>query len=617
MSKSSVQKLAEALRRARCEGDVVQALSPYRFKDTEVVPGGHWVLQASTGRRQSGAHYTPSALASAVVEKTLGPLVSDCATSNDLLGLRICDPAMGSGIFLTQTCEFISKHLLAAWRRENGAHRIEDESKTIRDARRAIAEHCLFGVDRNATAVRLARLGLSLLTDAVDEPLRGLSERLIAGDALVGLGMDDAARTPNEPEDRAREEHRLLSERGLLAITDPVHWPVAFRDVFARKAPGFDAFVGNPPWVAYAGRAAQPLDQRLAEYYKDTNPAFGRYRSLQGLFVWRAASLLRRGGRLGFVLPTSVADLDGYGPTRRAHDALCAVDAELLDFGDGAFADVFQPSMALTSTRRNEERRDAFAMTTWSLARNDLDTVAARLLARLSAAPTVDARLFGERGFQTTGNDLAHLRRLSAACAPYTQPLREGSDIGEYLARPPTLFAHPEPLVGRFRDAAEWRRVRLLIRQTARYPLAALSDGLPFRNSILAAFSDERWSEFALLCYLNCTLIRWFHYFCHRDARQGMPQLKIGHLRRLPDLPAADETTRRDLDSLGRVIGPRNEGLLPIDRRLIDELVFDAHGLDTAERKCVLHWASRTPPPKPRDALAGHRGAASTSVRAR
>ena len=124
----------------------------------------------------------------------------------------------------------------------------------------------------------------------------------------------------------------------------PFDWRDAFPAVLRQEPAGFDAIVGNPPWVSYAGRAAQPLDDDLFDLYQRSSPAFFGYRNLQGLFVHRAATLLRPGGRLGLVVPTSMCDLGGYEPSRRAHDELCEVDGELPDFGD-RFEDVFHLSV--------------------------------------------------------------------------------------------------------------------------------------------------------------------------------------------------------------------------------------------------------------------------------
>ncbi|WP_438016564.1 N-6 DNA methylase [Sorangium sp. So ce315] len=401
-----------------------------------------------------------------------------------------------------------------------------------------------------------------------------------------------AARDPADP--RAALSRRIAEERRFL------HWELAFPGVFDRPEPGFDAVIGNPPWVAYVGRAAQPIAPEVFNLHLRRNPAFHGYRSLHGLFVHRAASLLRPGGRLGLVIPTSVSDLDGYGPTRRAHDALCAVDHDLPSFGSDAFEGVFQPCMGLLSTRVGPaSRRAAAAGAAWPLARSDLDLVSRRLLERLSALAPLPAALFGERGFQTSAEDAERIRRADVPVPPYTCPIREGTDVGELIARAPRHHVDRAAVKGRFRKDEDWKAVRLLIRQTARYPIAALSDGLPFRNSILAGFCDATWSEYALLCYLNSSPVRWWHYTRHRDAREGMPQVKIAHLRAIPAPPPGRADLIAALDALGRELGPANAGLPVAARRHLDAVVATMLEMTEEERRCVAAWAAATPLPRP------------------
>ncbi|WP_437796335.1 Eco57I restriction-modification methylase domain-containing protein [Sorangium sp. So ce693] len=400
-----------------------------------------------------------------------------------------------------------------------------------------------------------------------------------------------AAREPADP--RAALSRRIAEERRFL------HWELAFPGAFDRPEPGFDAVIGNPPWVAYVGRAAQPIAPEVFHLHLRRNPAFHGYRSLHGLFVHRAASLLRPGGRLGLVIPTSVSDLDGYGPTRRAHDALCAVDSDLPSFGSDAFDGVFQPCMGLLSTRLAPAAPRTAAIASWPLARSDLDVVSRRLLERLGALPPLPAALFGERGFQTTAEDAERIRRADTPEPPYSCPIREGADVGELIARAPRHHVDRAGVKGRFRKDEDWKAVRLLIRQTARYPIAALSDGLPFRNSILAGFSDATWSEFALLCYLNSSPVRWWHYTRHRDAREGMPQVKIAHLRAIPAPPPAGAALIAALDALGRELGPANAGLPADARRHLDGTVASMLEMTEEERGCVARWAAATPLPRP------------------
>ncbi|HTM43807.1 MAG TPA: TaqI-like C-terminal specificity domain-containing protein, partial [Polyangiaceae bacterium] len=168
----------------------------------------------------------------------------------------------------------------------------------------------------------------------------------------------------------------------------------------------------------------------------------------------------------------------------------------------------------------------------------------------------------------------------------------------EFVAHPPTLFASKDHLGGRLRSAAQWQQVRLLIRQTARFPIAAPADGTPFRNSVLAGFSSAQFSEFFLLCYLNSDVIRWYHFMSKRDARQGMPQLKIGHLRHLP--APAHSAAIADLDALGKALVEQGRAPDKAERTRLNKLASAALRLSADEQRLVSRWAQENPPPKSR-----------------
>ena len=575
LSKHAAYALGPALAAASTPEHVESALSGLLDPREPARAAGRYVLAASSTRRSTGAHYTPRRLCSELCERALGPLLAalPAPRSESLLALRVCDPAMGAGAFLVAAAQKLATALLDAWQAEGGPASALRES----EARRLVVTRVLRGVDLSERAVSIARLSLSSFAgdDTLIETLRS---SLRQGDAVLG-GTEPAHMPPP-----------VLALRAF-------YWRAAFADIFLRDNPGFDAVLGNPPWVAYVGRAAQPLPESLADYHAATNPAFKRYRTLHGLFVQRSAVLLREGGRLGLVLPTSVADLDGYAPTRAAHDALCGVDAQLPDWENGAFDGVFQPCMALLSTRRPE--RGALPTGIWPLQNDALGPVERRLLERVERLERLPRELFGERGFQTTEDDQAHLVRAAAGRTPYAVALREGADVGEFRALPPQLFADPAPLGTRLKPAEDWRAVKLLIRQTARFPMAALSDGSAFRNSVLAGFESPTFPATLLLALLNSSLIRWLHYARQRDARQGMPQLKVGHLRALP-APPPSSAALGALEQLGRRLGRANTGVGADDRACLDELVGDAYELGADERALVSSWAARHPPPASR-----------------
>jgi len=116
------------------------------------------------------------------------------------------------------------------------------------------------------------------------------------------------------------------------------HWPLVFPEVFLdqrredarhpRPAAGFDAVIGNPPWEMVRGdsgeddvRTARKAEaRRLIDFvrqsgiYRVDSPA---HANLYQLFVERALQLVRRGGRIGLVLPSGLVSDAGTAPLRR------------------------------------------------------------------------------------------------------------------------------------------------------------------------------------------------------------------------------------------------------------------------------------------------------------
>ena len=148
------------------------------------------VLQPSDERRKSGSHYTPRSLTEPIVHKALEPILKqfgDHPTSQQLLDLKVCDLAMGSGAFLVETCRQLGDELVRAWHYHKALPKIPPDEDEILHARRLIAQRCLYGVDRNPMAVDLAKLSLWLATLAKDHPFTFLDHTLRHGDSLVGL----------------------------------------------------------------------------------------------------------------------------------------------------------------------------------------------------------------------------------------------------------------------------------------------------------------------------------------------------------------------------------------------------------------------------------------------
>jgi hypothetical protein len=89
----------------------------------------------------------------------------------------------------------------------------------------------------------------------------------------------------------------------------PLHWEVVFRDVFDRARPGFDVFVGNPP---FAGKntIAEGSPDGVLDWYKQLHPESHGNSDLVAHFFRRCFHLLRPGGTLGLIATNTIAQGD-------------------------------------------------------------------------------------------------------------------------------------------------------------------------------------------------------------------------------------------------------------------------------------------------------------------
>lgn len=246
-----------------CQGDIQlrDRIKPYvHLLRTDpwgyplVYPAGAFIVTNGSNRRETGTHYTPKSLTETIVTETLTPMVYIGAVEGapretwklkspfELLDLKICDPAMGSGAFLVQACRWLADRLVEAWSltEESGktvsvdgdvleipdAKEIlpRDTDARIVIARRLIAERCLYGVDLNPLAVELAKLSIWLITLAKDRPFGFLDHNLRCGDSLLGIHrMDQLTQLSMSP--ATQGQLRLFGKD----IKQAVHEAIALR----------------------------------------------------------------------------------------------------------------------------------------------------------------------------------------------------------------------------------------------------------------------------------------------------------------------------------------------------------------------------------------------------
>jgi hypothetical protein len=426
----------------------------------QIYRANSFMVTGGPERRQTGTHYTPKSLTEQIVAETLEPVVYvgpaegkprdawKLRSAADLLDLKICDMAMGSGAFLVQVCRWLAERVVEAWEEaerqgaaisaygeviDKAAGRdllSPDREERLSFARRLVAERCVYGVDINPMAVELAKLSLWLVTLAKGRPFGFLDHNLRSGDSLLGItnleqlenfhldplrgknlhhtlfdprhdiqgavtsalelrerlratairdiedvramsrldeeakallrrpelaadllvgsviataGMPDRAlderlvvladqvtgamatsASPTRLEQEARKLLDLECPERLLPRR-PFHWAIEFPEVFTQGRCGFDAIVGNPPFL---GGKQMPtvLGPRYCMTLKALVTMSTGAADLIAYFFRRAFSLLRTSGHFGLIATKSIAET----ATRKVGlDQICAEGGEI------------------------------------------------------------------------------------------------------------------------------------------------------------------------------------------------------------------------------------------------------------------------------------------------
>ena len=239
-----------------------------RLLERELVQkeGGIDVQLNVFARKGSGSYYTPDALVSLIIKETVGPLVEE-RSAEQILNLKICDPAMGSGHFLTSLVDYLSDRVIEAMaavdvsplaaliedmretimaNAEKGGWRIDAERLDDRHiVRRMVLKRCVYGVDKNPMAVELAKVSLWLHTFTAGAPLSFLDHHLRCGDSLFGGWVNktmDAAdplflRGPISEAARTAEAMQSIEELTDAEIEETDRSAMLFADMQAGTQP--------------------------------------------------------------------------------------------------------------------------------------------------------------------------------------------------------------------------------------------------------------------------------------------------------------------------------------------------------------------------------------------
>jgi len=325
------------------------------------------VAEPKSRRKKEGAFYTPSFITRYIIEQALGGVLRDRferlrqkqreaargtartaladptvyaldtlkkpertalvefweGWQDQLAGIRLLDPACGSGAFLIQAFDQLYAEYLAS----NDRLKELGVNRPLFDLDKRILQDNLYGVDLNDEAVEICRLSLWIKTAHRGKPLTSLDQTIRVGNSIVA----DPAVDPKAFDWQAR-------------------FPEVFRDG------GFDVVVANPPYVR------QELLQPIKPYLET---AYRTYHGMADLYVYfceLGLRLLKPGGRLSFIVTNKWMKASYGEPLRRFFGEHAWIES-VVDFGHAKQifedADVF-PSI-LVARRPTDEPKPVTA----------------------------------------------------------------------------------------------------------------------------------------------------------------------------------------------------------------------------------------------------------------
>jgi len=260
---------------------------------------------------------TPKLVVRKIVRDTLRPLCEG-KTFDELLQLKVADISCGSGTFLISTYDYLLERLTERadeTQIRQGLVRlgIGDAKQITLRGKQALLTQCVYGVDINPYAVEVARFSLSLKL-LEEESAATVSEHLSRSGARVLPSFNESIRCGNSliGDDYFSFNPAALDDDELSFRVRPFEWENEFP--FLAQTHGFDAIVGNPPYVRiqnmvqYAPEETDYYQSEAAGYIAaQKGSSFDKYY----LFIQRGLELLNETGYLGYIVPHKFFMLKG------------------------------------------------------------------------------------------------------------------------------------------------------------------------------------------------------------------------------------------------------------------------------------------------------------------
>ncbi len=286
-------------------------------------------------KKAGGVFYTPSYIVDYIVKQTVGPLIEG-KTPKQIESIRVLDPACGSGSFLIVAYQFLldwyHQYYIAhdPGKLAKGKNPVLVSSRgggwvlTTAERKRILLAH-IYGVDIDSQAVEVTKLSL-LLKVLEGETSQSVQRELIHQRVLPDLGNNikcgnsligsDFYAQPGLPE--------MDTDARLRVNVFDWDGKDGFPEIM--KAGGFDAVIGNPPYIRIQRIAHVEADYLFTTYETPTSKM-----DISLVFIEKALLLISERGRAAFICTSQWLSTD-YG--RKLRERLRFGELhQIVDFG--------------------------------------------------------------------------------------------------------------------------------------------------------------------------------------------------------------------------------------------------------------------------------------------